>query len=266
MFRELVAPTELIGAEKQNGGYTKTNPRTWSDAEIAWCLDRKKEGFSNAEIAQALQRSEVSVQIKLKRQTKSNDSYNEKFRQLKYHANQRLADSLQPKTVLDLYAGNSWWLGKADKVLTNDTDEKFDTDYRLDAFDLMCQLHLDRQKFDVIDLDPYGSAYECFDFAFRMARKGVVISFGEWGHKRWKRTDFVSSRYMIDSVEDFLPEACLREAKRVARMHKKRAVVFDVLQYSNFLRVYFTLEPFKETSQWEDCDRSEQGPENVTLF
>jgi hypothetical protein len=256
----LTAPNFLIGEKLTSGGYTKTEPRKWSDAEVAWCLDRKKEGFSNADIANALQRSEVSVQIKLKRQTKSNDSYNEKFREIKYLANEGFAFLVQPKTVLDVYAGNSWWVQKAN-TLTNDIDEKFHTDYSLDAFELMCRLYLEGRKFDVIDLDPYGSAHECFDFAFRMARKGVVISFGEWGHKRWKRTDFVSSRYGIESLEDFLPDAFIQEAQRVARMHKKKAVVSDVLQYSNFLRVYFTLEPFKETSQWNNREENNQEVE-----
>lgn len=35
--------------------------------------------------------------------------------------------------------------------------------------------------------------------------------------------------------------------------------VFDVLQYSNFLRIYFTLTPFKETSQWDVTDDSKHG-------
>jgi hypothetical protein len=248
---KLIAPVHLIGEERKSGGYTKTNPRSWSDQEIKWCIEKKAEGFSNADIASALCRSEVSVQIKLKRQTKSNDSYNAKFRELKYLANESFLQAAEPKKVLDVYAGNSWWKNKVDVCWTNDKDESFETTYHLDAFDLLCGLYVKSETFDVIDLDPFGSAYECFDFAFRMAKKGVVISFGEWGHKRWKRTDFVGPRYGIQSLEDFSHELFIIEAQRIARLHKKTANVFDVLQYSNFLRVYFTLTDYKEVSQWE---------------
>lgn len=251
---ELTAPEHLIGEEKKNGGFTKTNPRAWSDDEVQWCLDRKAEGFSNAQIANALCRSEVSVQIKLKRHTKSNDSYNVKFRELKYLANESFLQATEPSKVLDVFAGNSWWDSKVDTCWSNDKDESFPTTYHMDAFDLLCGLYVEGETFDVIDLDPFGSAYDCFDFAFRMAKKGVVISFGEWGHKRWKRTDFVSPRYGIHVLDDFTHERFIAEAQRIARLHKKTADVSDVLQYSNFLRIYFTLTPLKETSQWEVGD------------
>jgi hypothetical protein len=247
---ELVAPVQILGVEKKSGGYTKTNPKSWSAAEIEWMLARKSEGFSVADIAHALQRSDVSVQTKLKRLTKTDDSYNARFRELKYRANDLYLDALRPESVLDVYAGDSWWAKNVSNVATNDLNDLLDTDYHLDAFDLLCDLYRAAEEFDVIDLDPFGSAYECFDFAVRLAKKGVVVSFGEWGHKRWKRTDFVSSRYGIDSVEDYDADKFIAEFQRIARTHKKRAVVFDSLQYGNFLRVYFVLEGFKETSQW----------------
>lgn len=248
---ELTAPEHLIGQEKKNGGFTRTNPRAWSDDQVQWCLDRKAEGFSNAQIANALCRSEVSVQIKLKRHTKSNDSYNVKFRELKYLANESFLQATEPSKVLDVFAGNSWWDSKVDTCWSNDKDESFPTTYHMDAFDLLCGLYVKGETFDVIDLDPFGSAYECFDFAFRMAKKGVVISFGEWGHKRWKRTDFVANRYGITNLEDWHDSAFIDEAQRIARLHKKKAVVYDTLQYGNFLRVYFLLDKFRETSQWD---------------
>ena len=57
-------------------------------------------------------------------------------------------------------------------------------------------------KFDLIDLDPFGSAYDCFDLAIKMAKKGLCITLGELGHKRWKRLDFVSSHYGIDNIDN----------------------------------------------------------------
>jgi hypothetical protein len=231
--------------------YVASVPRRWTDDEVQWIVDGAANGLTIAEMAEKLQRTEVSVFVKLKRLSKKADSYNTKFRDLKYETNLRFGMQLQPSSVLDLFAGNSWWKRNGFNTVSNDVSREFETDHNEKAFDLLCRLQLSRTSFDVVDLDPFGSAYECFDLAFRMAKKGVVISFGEWGHKRWRRTDFVSSRYGIDRHDDFVAERFIAEGQRFARMHKKHAEVFEVLQYSNFLRVYFVLDKFKETSQWK---------------
>lgn len=247
----LQMPDEFYGDLKPSTEFVKSVPRTWTDNELQWCVDSIESGFSVREIAEAIGRTEISVQVKLKRMTKTGDSYNDKNRGLKYAANQFYVDTVQPKTVLDVYAGNSFYKSVDGlRVVDNDKDEKFDTAYHLDALKLLCMLYLDNQKFDVIDIDPYGSAYECFDLALKMSKKGVVVSFGEWGHKRWKRYDFVRPRYGISNADEFVPDAFISEFQRIARVNHKEAVVSDVLQYGNFLRVYFTLEKFKTIEQW----------------
>lgn len=235
----------------KGSGYVNSVPRKWTAVELAWALKQREEGYSITEIASELERTDISVFVKLKRHSKSADTYNHKFREMKYQANTTFAALLEPKSVLDVYAGNSWWKEEGFATVSNDIDEKFDTDWNLSALDLLCKMQLDKKKFDIIDLDPFGSAYECFHLAFGMAKKGIVISFGEWGHKRWKRTDFVGPRYGIHHVDDFSHEPFIAEAKRIARVYKRTADVVDVLQYSNFLRVYLTLTDHKELSQWE---------------
>jgi len=249
---KLKMPKEYFGASKTNGGYTKTEPREWTEQEIHWMLEKKQEGFSNSVIAEAVERSEISVQTKLKRLTKVEDTYNQKNREMKYGANQKFFDELEPIKVLDLYAGNSWYEGKALELTSNDKNPKFDTTHHEDALTLLCSLYQEKQKFDLIDLDPYGSAYECLDLSIKMAKKGLIVSFGEWGHKRWKRTDFVSPRYGISTIHEFGDgELFIKEVQRIAQCNKKRATVTKSILYGNFLRVYFKLEDMKITSQWE---------------
>lgn len=60
-------PEEYKGEIKKSGGYTKTAPREWTSLEIAWVKNMMQEGFSNKEIAQSIDRSEVSASIKIKR-------------------------------------------------------------------------------------------------------------------------------------------------------------------------------------------------------
>lgn len=231
--------------------YTKTEPKKWSQEEIQRLTELKRQDFSVGEIASLLQRSEVSIQVKLKRLSKNKDTYNKNNRLLKYEHNKNFLDSIKPKTVLDLYAGNSWYLDKGLELVTNDLDKSFATDHNEDALRLLCSLYLEKRKFDLIDLDPFGSAYECFDLALKMARKGIVISFGEWGHKRWKRLDYVRSRYQINTLEEFSEEKFIQEAYRAARNNKKTLKLFSSIQYANFFRAYFIIEPLKITEQWE---------------
>lgn len=247
----LVMPESFYGPLKSGSDFVKSVPREWTADEVEWILQKVDEGFSVKEIAEAVGRTHISVQVKLKRLTKSDDSYNVKHRELKYAANNLFVESLQPKSVLDLFAGNSFYKSfPGIRVVDNDIDEKFDTEFHDDALKLLCRLYADGSKFDVIDIDPYGSAYDCFDLVLKMAKKGVVVSFGEWGHKRWKRYDFVRPRYGVSNADEFVVDAFVSEFQRVARVNHKEATVFDVLQYGNFLRVYFVLDKFKTVEQW----------------
>ena len=243
--------TKFTGKKIKNGGITLSDPKRWTEDEVKWMLVAKQAGMNVADIASELDRTEISVQVKLKRLSKSSDTYNAKHRQLKYAANENFLSTLQPKSVLDLYAGHSWYLDRGLDLVTNDLSKDFETDYHQDALKLLAELYLSNRKFDLIDLDPYGSAYECFDLAMRLSKRGIVISFGEFGHARWKRLDYVRDRYSINSLDEFKPEAFINEATRIARLYKKELTLVDSLQYGNFLRAYFEITPYKVTEQWD---------------
>jgi hypothetical protein len=251
-IEELVAPTEIIGEIRKPAGGNKTSPRTWTKKELDWVSEKRKEGYSNNVIANALGRSEISLQIKLKRVNKTLDNYNRENRPEKYAANKKFLDLIQPKSVLDVYAGNSWWREQFENTVTNDKDSRFSNDYQLDALDLLCKIKIEGKKFDIVDLDPYGSAYDQFDLALKIAKRGLIVSFGEWGHKRWKRFDFVKPRYGINNVEEYgNGEPFINELQRIAACNKRLANPVITVQYANFIRVYFTLEEMKITEQWK---------------
>lgn len=250
----LAPPPIVFGKESKPGPYKRTNPRVWTAEEEAWALEMREAGHNRRKIAEALGRSEASVQLKLKRLTKKSGDYNRNFRAEKYAANLRYLEAVRPASVLDVFAGDSWWAKQGVQTLTNDISPDIASDFSRDAFELLAVMYLQGRKFDVIDLDPFGSAYECFEFSLRLARKGVVVSFGEWGHKRWKRLDFVADRYRITTLETWSEDAFVSEFQRLARLHKKEARVLDSLVYGNFFRVYFLLEPVKKISQWKSLD------------
>jgi N2,N2-dimethylguanosine tRNA methyltransferase len=248
----LQMPPEFYGETGKSGGFTHSDPRRWTEDELNWVSERIAEGHTMEEIAKAIGRTQVSVSIKMKRQKKRDDTYNEKTRQIKYLANQKFLEETKPKSVLDLFAGNSYYSDKNIKQLvTNDKDHKFPTGYHMDALMLLCHLYSVDATFDVIDLDPYGSAYDCLDLAVKMAKKGIAISFGEWGHKRWKRYDYVRNRYNITCADEFTEQAFIDEIARVAANNKKSIKTINVIKYGNFLRVYCTFDRLKITEQWE---------------
>ncbi len=251
----LKMPEEYYGTFTSPGGYTKTVPRKWTENEMKWVMDRVADGYTISQIAESIDRTAVSVQVKVKRLQKKLDSYNDKHRGVKYNANAEYMDMVKPKSVLDVYAGNSFYKQyDLERLVTNDLDERFETDFHMDALKFLYGTYIDNQKFDVVDLDPYGSAYECFDVALKIAKKGIIVSFGEWGHKRWRRLDFVSKRYGIESEDEFTEEKLIGKIVTLAAINKKKATPVIQLKYNNFFRVYFTLERLLITEQWDKND------------
>ena len=103
-------------------GIIKTLPKTWTKEMEQEVLNLRNQNFSSAEIAKKVGRSQVSVSTKLKRLTKTGDTYNKKHRDDKYEYNQKFIDYIKPQSILDLYAGNTFY---KDNVITNDKDSNF---------------------------------------------------------------------------------------------------------------------------------------------
>lgn len=248
----LSMPVEFYGEVKKGSVYVKSSPRAWTENELQWVIESMEKGYSVAQIAKSIGRTDISVAVKVKRLGKKTDTYNDANRNLKYTANLNYLNLISPKSVLDVYAANSYYKQHPEiELIDNDKDSKFDTKYHLDGLRFLCAMYQDNRKFDVVDLDPYGSAYDCFDLALKIAKKGIVVSFGEWGHKRWKRYDFVRPRYGISNNEEFTTDAFIQEIQRIAQTNHKQLEVVDSLKYANFVRIYFKISKLKITEQWD---------------
>lgn len=245
-------PEHFSGKLTKVNAHYETEHRRWVEGEVEWVLQQRANGYSIPEIAEASGRTVASVSLKIKRQAKLNGTYNAPNRERKYTTNQLFLDTQKIDSVLDLYAGGSFYLGKGiERVVTNDIDTRFETTHHKDALKLLCEMYSDGERFDLIDLDPYGSPYDCLDLSVKMAQKCLVVSFGEWGHQRWRRYDFVQPRYGISDKESFTVDAFVREVERIGRLNKRSVEVFDVIKYGNFMRAYFILGKIIVTEQWE---------------
>ena len=173
-----ILPEKYKGKYTKNGGLTINNPRKWTDKEIEWLEMLQEKGFTTKQIAKCLDREVVSTSIKIKRLKKQNGlTYNDKHRYDKYQTNDNFLKIIKPKSVLDLYSGEkSYYEGKVKCVYANDVNKKFNVDSNCDSFKLLCYSYCEEKCFDVVDLDPFGSAYNCFDLAMKIAKKGLLYT------------------------------------------------------------------------------------------
>lgn len=246
-----IMPEQYKGGTKKNCGYTKTTPRKWTTAEIEWVKRLRIEGYTIPQIAFSIGRTEAATSLKIKRISKESPAYNISHVSEKYQVNAEFVKHIKATCVLDVYAGEKSFYDGLCGVIANDKSETAETPYHMDALKFCCLMYSDGLKADIVDLDPFGSAYDCFDLAVKIAQKGLVITFGELGHKRFKRLDFVGSHYGIETLEDFSLDRLIAEVQTIGRRNKKSLKVYARKECKNIGRVWFEIEPLKVTEQWE---------------
>ncbi len=245
-------PSKFIGSELTGNQFITGTARKWTAGEEDWAMMLKSKGFTTKQVAKYLYRSLLQVSIKIKRLNKlGGKKYNEKHREEKYKYNELFLELIKPKSVLDLYSGAvSFYKDKVAKVITNDKNISFDCDYNEDAHKLICKLYYENSKFDLIDIDPFGSPYECLDLSIKMAKKGLIATIGEMGHKRFKRLDFVRSHYQINSLDDFTSDNICNEIIKIGERNKKKLIPIFIADWKGISRIYFKIENIKITEIW----------------
>lgn len=255
-FEERQVPTlpdEFRGEEHRPCTYTISAPREWTKEEEEFVKGLKSSGYTIKEIADATGRTETSISIKFKRLGKGNERYNEPHRKEKYDANRSFYEKIRPRTILDAYCGTErWWLNNCPDcaVTSNDSNKDISATFNLPAEKLIAKLYAEDYSFDLVDLDPFGSAYDSFDLALRMAKKGIIVTFGEMGHKRWKRLDFVRRYYGIEDLSDFTTERLIQEFRKIGMRHKKDCAPIIIKEWPRISRVYFEIREIKIVEQW----------------
>lgn len=246
MYEKL--PEAYKGKQRKHTHLTKHAPRTWTAEEVAHVKKLQAAGATIQQVAESLDRDLTQVQIKLKRLAKQNgETYNEPHRAAKYLLNDAFLKCLAPGSVLDLYSGaTSYYEGKVGELCTNDSNADFiHLSYNEKAERLIHKLYYEGSSYDLVDLDPFGSAYDCLDLAIKMARKGLVVTLGELGHRRFKRLDYVSRCYGIETLEDFTAENLAACIIKIGLRHKKQLELVELGKWRHIARAYFTVAPLK---------------------
>lgn len=242
-----------MGRELKKGPYVNTIPKEWDEDEKKLLSELRKDKKTLTEICKILDRSLPSVRYQIKVSKKGTKTYNEENLDEKIATNYDFVSFLRPESVIDVYAGRASIYTKlaVKSIISNDKDLESNTHYHLDALKFLCTMYLQNNKADLIDLDPYGSAYECFDLAIKMAKKGLIVTLGEIGQKRFGRLDFVRSHYGINSLEELTSERMIQTIQQIGRQNKKELTIWKVKDWRLTSRVYFTIKPLKITEQWE---------------
>lgn len=174
---------------------------------------------------------------------KKHDKYNGKHRNLKYNYNKHFLTMIEAETMLDAFSGGVSWWKKNTEMRVIDNDIKIaGADYKLDAFDFLYLFK--NKKYDIVDLDPFGSAFDCFDFALQIAQKGLIITFGEIVGRRFNRMDFVEHRYNMKLIEDFTTDNLIKYVQNRAMIYRKTLTPLIKAEMTNISRVYFKIEHF----------------------
>jgi len=272
------------------GEFTKSIPRDWTDDDIASLKKHKAQGLSDEKIGKLMNRTAVAVQIKWRKLRKKDDAYNDAHRMRKYKFNVRFLNQMRPQSILDLYAGfqpfyTDWYSRESEKnhdvkLVTNDKNAAFRESgkltYSMDALKLLCKFYLEGVSFDVIDLDPFGSAYECFDLAIKQANKGIAITYGEMGHVRWKRLDFVERFYGINALEDFKLDNLVKKTQEIGMQNKKLLEPILIMDLqggrgANISRVYYkitkiSLDPWASREAYKALSQTTKSVEKLDAF
>lgn len=235
---------EFLSKSKYLNRHNGSISRRWTEKEEEYLMFLFNQGYSALEISKALDRTEASVKLKIKRVRKQNKDYNPYHVLEKKEINKKFLDYIQPKSVLDLYCGNNTLYDNFN-VTKNDADERLDADYHMDAFKCLCKLYSMDMDYDLIDLDPFGSAYDCFDLAIKMANKGLCITLGELGQKRFRRLDYVSRYYGIYDLDSFNSDIMIKHIQMIGLRNKKNLQVFCKKDWNQISRVWFVLEDVK---------------------
>ena len=75
----------------------------------------------------------------------------------------------------------------------------------------------------------------------------IIITFGEVGHKRWKRSDFVKFRYKINSLKNFNNKKFVDYVVERALIFNKILIPIFEANFKNLLRVYFEIKLIKKS-------------------
>ena len=111
-------------------------------------------------------------------------------------------------------------------VTTNDKNPEIKADYNEDAERLIYKLYYEKNIYDIVDIDPFGSLYECLELGVKMAKRGLCVTFGHLRLKQLRCLDFMRDRYGIETIDEMNVDSLIAYVIKVGRRNGKTLEVF----------------------------------------
>lgn len=168
--------------------------------------------------------------------------------QKKFQLDKDFVKYLQPKEILDVYAGTSNTYPK-DITITNDINPKCNTKYHMDALEFCKQFSYD-STFDLVDLDPFGECNKVWKEGIRLANKGIIISYGELKTYRYHKGDSeywkpILGKYNLDYINNIhsLKYALIKRTIELGVENGKNLIPWYIwLPTWTWMRVYYEIK------------------------
>ena len=224
----------------------KTKSRQWTNKEEQTAYKYYKQGYTLTEIANRLNRSPTSIKNKIRRLKKKRgvNNYDQDHTIDKHLTNQRFIRHIQPYSILDVFNAGNTQYNHIPVHITNDIDTRFKTTYHLDAMDLLLQEQDKKNKYDIVDLDPYGAVLKYLPYALPLTRKAIILTYGELLHKQYKRTDTVQ-QYGITTPEQLNLENLIKITIHLAIQNGVKIKPVIIKDYKYIGRVYYEIRENK---------------------
>ncbi len=233
-------------------GNSFINGRSWTKEETDYLLYHKKKGATHKQLIETLGRTNHSINCKLKTFKKTAIGKNQPNIIDKYETNKLFIDLIQPNSVLDTHAGKKSYYKTLDikNVVSNDKLHGKYNNYNLDSLKLLKML---TQNFDIVDVDPFGQVFDFIDPALKLAKKGLILTYGEFGSKPFHKKGIMGPRpatkrifnnYGFDTINDFNIDYLITKTKEMALKYNKILTVEFAKSSKNksIWRVYFSIK------------------------
>ena len=220
--------------------------QNWTKEEDRLMLQMYEEKFTPFAIAERLGRSESAIKTRIVKVGQKNNTYNIDHIQEKYEINNDFFEEILPKTILDPFSGfNRYWYSnfsdRADLIIDNDIDKKIESMLHTTALEVLKLMESLNKKFDLVDIDPYGSPSLYIDLGIKLSKKGLILTFGDLKKMRnypIQNKDYIRNNYGLD----------LDISKTTLKDLVNHIIDLADKKYSKQLKVY-------AICNWKTCDR-----------
>lgn len=221
---------------------------TWTNELEKVVLDMKRNGKSYRQIAEELSSTPSSVKHKIRRlrQSQNIDKYKHTHTKINFAEN-HIPKSISLK-VLETHAGfgnmTQYWLSIGDVTSIeinqdrcNEIDKRANV-IKGDCHDIVFDLISRKEKYDVIDIDPYGLPSRLFPHIFRLIDNGVVfLTFPKYGSSQLNKIS-VAHYKILWGIEnnDHLIEKVQNKLNEYGFHQKKELFVLDYIDLGKVIR------------------------------